>query len=72
MDEADCAQEYNDLFLSTTLTNHRNRNEIGNGESAMECEDCGEKIPEARRRAVPGCVRCVLCQAEFEKWGYGA
>ncbi|MFH1027804.1 MAG: TraR/DksA C4-type zinc finger protein [Pseudomonadota bacterium] len=33
----------------------------------LHCEDCGEMIPEARRRAVPGCKRCLSCQTEFEQ-----
>ena len=32
------------------------------GESATECEDCGVDIPEARRLAVPGVFRCIVCQ----------
>lgn len=36
-------------------------------ESATECMDCGETIPEARRLAQPGCLRCVVCQAEYER-----
>lgn len=36
-------------------------------ESAIDCEDCGEPIPEARRRAVPGCIRCIECQERVEK-----
>jgi len=39
----------------------------GAGESALYCIDCGVDIPEARRRAVPGCQRCVDCQAIFER-----
>ena len=30
------------------------------------CEDCGGEIPAARRKAVPGCTRCVGCQKEAE------
>jgi phage/conjugal plasmid C-4 type zinc finger TraR family protein len=33
------------------------------GVSALECESCGDDIPEARRVAVPGCQACVHCQA---------
>jgi phage/conjugal plasmid C-4 type zinc finger TraR family protein len=33
----------------------------------QDCEDCGDSIPRARRKAVPGCTRCVSCQAEFER-----
>ena len=37
--------------------------------SAKWCEagKCGERIPEARRRAVPGVKLCVRCQAMNEK-----
>jgi phage/conjugal plasmid C-4 type zinc finger TraR family protein len=37
------------------------------GSGLADCEDCSAKIPVARRRAVPGCTRCVHCQVEFEK-----
>lgn len=36
-------------------------------DSAAECTDCGEEIPTARRRAVPGCQLCVACQWQQEK-----
>lgn len=32
------------------------------GEGAAHCEECGEEIPEARRRAIPGARTCVSCQ----------
>lgn len=32
------------------------------GECASHCEDCGEAIPDARRRALPGVRTCVVCQ----------
>lgn len=38
-------------------------------DSATECEDCGDDIPMARRIAIPGCQRCVLCQQMAEKRG---
>lgn len=34
--------------------------------SAMECIDCGDPIPKARRKAVPGVQRCVPCQSLSE------
>lgn len=37
------------------------------GESAEECEDCGDNIPEDRREAYPGCKRCVTCQQLVER-----
>lgn len=40
------------------------------GPSAVRCEDCGERIPEARRVAVPGCDCCVNCQEIREIRGH--
>jgi phage/conjugal plasmid C-4 type zinc finger TraR family protein len=37
------------------------------GESAEECDDCGEPIPQKRREALPGVRTCVACQAERDK-----
>ena len=37
------------------------------GEGLLECEDCGEAIPEARRIALPGARTCVRCQSGREK-----
>ncbi|NNM00793.1 MAG: DksA/TraR family C4-type zinc finger protein [Gammaproteobacteria bacterium] len=42
------------------------RQNLAGGPSLAECEECGEAIPEARRRAVPGVRRCVTCQEEEE------
>jgi phage/conjugal plasmid C-4 type zinc finger TraR family protein len=33
------------------------------GESATHCDECGEPIPEGRRKAVPGVRTCVACQS---------
>jgi phage/conjugal plasmid C-4 type zinc finger TraR family protein len=37
------------------------------GESKTHCVECGELIPEARRKAIPGVCLCVSCQSEIEK-----
>ena len=34
------------------------------GESAEECDDCGEPIPKRRREALPGVRTCIACQAK--------
>ena len=39
---------------------------MGAGASLMQCQDCGEDIPQARRRAVAGCRRCIGCQSAME------
>lgn len=35
-------------------------------ESAKECVECGDKIPGARRKALPGVTLCVNCQSFLE------
>lgn len=34
-----------------------------------DCEDCGDPIPDARRRALPSAKRCMHCQELHEKAG---
>jgi phage/conjugal plasmid C-4 type zinc finger TraR family protein len=53
---------------------HLNRNAIAavqarmpKGESLEQCEDCGDDIPEERRKAAKGCIRCIHCQGLFER-----
>ena len=31
------------------------------------CDDCGDPIEAERRKALPGAVRCVLCQEAEER-----
>lgn len=45
----------------------RARSRLPQGESASECSDCGDAIPEARRRAVPGVRLCVACQEAVDQ-----
>ena len=35
--------------------------------SETECIDCGEEIPEQRRKMILGVQRCVFCQGLFER-----
>jgi RNA polymerase-binding transcription factor DksA len=42
------------------------RKSIYMGESAINCEECGEPIPESRRKAI-ACKYCLPCQTEKEK-----
>lgn len=46
---------------------HRARRNVPQGESLLYCEECGEEIPEARRKAMPGVRLCVDCQEEADK-----
>ncbi|MCK7458736.1 DksA/TraR family C4-type zinc finger protein [Idiomarina aminovorans] len=45
----------------------RVRSKLSVGESLAYCEECGESIPEARRKAIAGVRLCVSCQAEQDK-----
>jgi phage/conjugal plasmid C-4 type zinc finger TraR family protein len=39
------------------------RAELPAGQGTKICDFCGEEIPEARRRALPGARTCVPCQS---------
>lgn len=39
---------------------------LTHGTSAKVCEECGKKIPEARRKAIPGVQLCINCQSALE------
>jgi phage/conjugal plasmid C-4 type zinc finger TraR family protein len=39
------------------------RSRLPAGEGASHCVECGEEIPEARRKALPGVSTCVPCQS---------
>jgi phage/conjugal plasmid C-4 type zinc finger TraR family protein len=68
MDDLDRARVLNDFHTARAVEAIRTASgSCFRRESALECEDCGETIPEARRRAVPGCTRCVACQGELER-----
>ncbi len=43
------------------------RSQLPRGESLKTCEECGNNIPPARRKAVPGVRLCVTCQVEHDK-----
>lgn len=40
------------------------RSRMPAGKGATHCEECGDPIPAARRRALPGTRTCVPCQSE--------
>jgi phage/conjugal plasmid C-4 type zinc finger TraR family protein len=42
----------------------RARSQLPKGESLTHCEECGDAIPEARRKAVPGVRLCIDCQRQ--------
>lgn len=60
-DTIDQAQQTQSQELQASLDRIQTENSR-QGPSLLFCEDCGEEIPEARRKAVPGCRLCVSCQ----------
>jgi phage/conjugal plasmid C-4 type zinc finger TraR family protein len=45
----------------------RARAQLPSGPGLLNCEECGEVIPEARRLAVPGVRLCLACQAGADR-----
>jgi phage/conjugal plasmid C-4 type zinc finger TraR family protein len=39
------------------------RARLPSGPGAEHCVECGDEIPDARRRALPGARTCVTCQS---------
>jgi phage/conjugal plasmid C-4 type zinc finger TraR family protein len=58
-------QEQIDASIEDAVVRARSR--LPEGESASECEDCDDPIPERRRKALPGVRLCVKCQAEADE-----
>ncbi len=53
-------QEQIDASIEDALKNVRRR--LPAGQSLKHCQECGAKIPEARRVAVKGVRLCLACQ----------
>lgn len=64
-DVIDIANDHADYLLQLALDNRQRG--IAGAVSAVECEDCGDSIPELRRIAIRGCETCVSCQAHRER-----
>ena len=63
-DIIDRASEREAELLAEALARYQRPSE--NRGSLKNCADCGEPIPEARRKAVSGCTRRIVCQEYFE------
>lgn len=69
MDECDRASAYAERFNKKALEKVLEKG-LPCGESLFECVDCGDEIPEGRRKAMPGCVRYVKCAGIHERNGF--
>jgi len=58
-------QEQIDASVADAIARARAAQAAGPGLS--HCEECGEPIPEARRRAVAGVRFCVSCQQRMDR-----
>ncbi|PWG64359.1 DksA/TraR family C4-type zinc finger protein [Sediminicurvatus halobius] len=58
--DEDAVQDQIDSTVQDAVA--RARSALPRGVSLTHCEDCEARIPEARRRAVPGVRLCVACQ----------
>jgi phage/conjugal plasmid C-4 type zinc finger TraR family protein len=45
----------------------RARANLPAGEGETHCIECGEQIPEARRKILPGVTKCVACQSVHDQ-----
>lgn len=43
------------------------RGRMPTGPGTADCVECGDPIPEARRKALPGVTTCVACQSGRDK-----
>jgi len=67
-DSIDRAQQYDEIYRESAITEHMAIRRIDALQApALYCLDCGDKIDEARRRAVNSATRCVDCQSSFER-----
>ena len=58
-------QDQIDATIEDAVASARSR--LPQGESLSECEECGSRIPEARRATIPGVRLCVICQSEQDQ-----
>ncbi|HTF98642.1 MAG TPA: TraR/DksA C4-type zinc finger protein [Cellvibrio sp.] len=65
-DDVDVATEIMQERLDRALAQ---RITISIKQSAYECDECGDEIPEARRQAVAGTQHCTKCASIMETKG---
>ena len=57
------AQDEIDALISCSVNK---ASKLFTRESLFFCIDCGEEIPQKRREAMRGIVRCIQCQTDLE------
>ncbi|WP_031207164.1 TraR/DksA C4-type zinc finger protein [Halomonas huangheensis] len=64
-DEADVASEIADHWVSMRVGGLLQS--VNTVSDNTHCEDCGDEIPAARRKAAPWATLCLTCQETQEK-----
>lgn len=64
MDQFDRASDVEQRFIKSAIAKAQSAR--SSGDSCTHCEECGEPIPETRRKAIAGCKMCIVCQTEQE------
>ena len=59
-------EEQIEASIEDELTRMKSRRALV-GDSLLECAECGEEIPQARREALPGVKLCIECQTGRDK-----
>ncbi len=69
MDESDVERAVmtETMLLNSRLMGIRRMVAAGGAVMAVECDDCGGRIPPERLKALPAARRCVDCQARQER-----
>ncbi|EJK1259041.1 TraR/DksA family transcriptional regulator [Salmonella enterica] len=65
-DELDLLQEQEEMLNSLHIQAARQL-KYRKGEGLSSCECCGNPIPKARQKAVPGVRTCTECQRVMER-----
>lgn len=67
MNEDEMGLHNEQLHAELSLLQHRQAHALPTGESLEWCADCGNEIPELRRRAIAGVTQCIECAREQER-----
>ncbi|MFW2439585.1 MAG: TraR/DksA C4-type zinc finger protein [Arenicellales bacterium] len=73
MDQADMAEKLITEHLEQVIAAARGIaiNTRASRTPVKKCIECNDLIPVKRRRAIPGCTRCVDCEADYESYCRG-
>lgn len=66
-DEADQAQDYQARHNAEAVAQALRVAQRPSADNVTQCVECGDSIPRARRKALPGVRRCTECQRDYER-----